>query len=85
LFINKEKVRELMNREADGNYTEFSRQLDIEVAQLHRVLNTKSNAGPKMLGKLALYCERNNYDFNDYIFLNKPLTTCNGKSKESTA
>ncbi len=68
MFLEKEKVRELMVTKANGNYHEFSRQLGVDVAQLHRVLNTGSNAGPKLLGKLMIYCQENNLDFNDYIF-----------------
>jgi hypothetical protein len=68
LFLIKEKVRELMAANANGNYNEFSRQLGVDVAQLHRVLNTDSNAGPKLLGKLMIYCQKNNLDFNSYIF-----------------
>jgi hypothetical protein len=77
MFINKDKVKELMDREANGNYNEFARQLQIDVAQLHRVLNTESKAGPKMLGKLMIYCNDRNLDFNEYIFLEPPLTACN--------
>lgn len=79
MFLNKSKVKELMNQEAEGNYNEFARQLGIDVAQLHRVLNTDSNAGPKMLGKFMLFCNKKKLNFNDYIFLDEPLTACNGK------
>lgn len=78
MYLNKSKIRILMDSNADGSYREFARQLGIDVAQLHRVLNTESNAGPKFLGKLMVYCEKNNLKFNEYIFLDKPLHTCNG-------
>lgn len=77
MFLNKEKVRELMNNKANGNYHEFSRQLGVDVAQLHRVLNTESKAGPKLLGKLMKYCQKRNLDFYSYIFLECPFHACN--------
>jgi hypothetical protein len=77
LFLNKEKVRKLMDEKANGNYHEFSRQMGVDVSQLHRVLNTGSKAGPKFLGKLMRYCQDNNLNFKDYIFLEQPLHACN--------
>jgi hypothetical protein len=68
LYLEKEKVRELMKNKADGNYNEFSRQLGVDVAHLHRVLNTESKAGPKLLGRLMVFCKENDLDFNNYIF-----------------
>lgn len=68
MYLKKDRVRQLMALKAKGNYNEFSRQLGVDVAQLHRVLNTESNAGPKLLGKLMVFCKTNNLEFNDYIF-----------------
>lgn len=84
MFVNKEKLRGLMKKKADGNYNEFARQLGINVAQLYRVLNTNSKAGPKFLGRLMLYCQVNDLEFKQYIFLEEPLHACNGAHKLQT-
>lgn len=76
--IIKEKVIELMTIYCDGNYNAFARELGLNVAHLYRTLNNpNSKAGAKFLGSLMNFCERKNLDYKDYIFLNKPLTTCN--------
>lgn len=77
MYLNKRKVKTLMEKEAGGNYREFARQLGVDVAQLHRVLNTESKAGPKLLGKLKLYCDNKGFKFDDFIFLNEPLHVSN--------
>ena len=69
--INKEKVIALMNEYAKGNYNEFARMLNLNVAHVYRTLvheNTK--AGPKFLGALISFCETRDLDYKDYIFLN---------------
>ncbi|RKO65756.1 hypothetical protein [Desulfofundulus salinus] len=77
MYLNKEKIKELMQVKAGGNYHEFARQLRIDVAQLHRVLNTQAKAGPKLLGCFMRYCQDNGLDFKQYIFLEEPLHVCN--------
>lgn len=84
MYINKQRLRELMNTEASGNYNEFARQLSVNVAQLHRVLNTERQAGPKFLGKLKLYCEKKLLSFDNYIFLQKPLHAVNERCGHSS-
>ncbi len=78
-------LKSLMIDKAQGNYNEFARQLDVAVAQLHKIINGDSEAGPKFLGKLMTYCTRNNLDFKDYIFLNKPFTVVNREESEGGA
>ncbi|SFH22183.1 hypothetical protein SAMN05660649_04318 [Desulfotomaculum arcticum] len=83
MFLNKEKVKKLMSIHAEGNYHEFARQLEVDVAQLHRVLNTKSVAGPKFLGRFMKFCKKNGLDYNEYIFLDKPLHVCSGGKRHT--
>lgn len=75
MYLNKVKLREILDKKADGNYHELARKLNVDVAQLHRVLNTKSNPGPKFLGRLMKYCKKNDLNFNDYIILDNPYHT----------
>lgn len=84
MYLNKEKLVNLMVEKCDGNYNAFARELEVNVAHLHRFINTKESvAGPKLLGAVARYCEKLGLDYRDYIFLSKPLTVCNSDdSKE---
>lgn len=78
MYLNKTKLFELMNEKCEGNYNAFARELGVNVAHLHRFLNTAgSEAGPKLLGAVARYCEKLGLDYRQYIFLEKPLTACN--------
>lgn len=81
MYVNKEKVKKLMEKKADGNYRKFARMLNLDVAQLYRVINSDSLAGPKFLGKLKKYCDEHNLDFDEYIFLDEPLHVVNEKEK----
>lgn len=78
MYLNKDKLFDLMNKECEGNYNAFAREIGVNVAHLHRFINNaESVAGPKLLGAVAKYCEKHGLDYRDYIFLDKPLTVCN--------
>lgn len=87
MYVNKAKLRELMiqqtatDKRPEGNYNEFARRLGVDVAQLHRVLTSDRIPGPKFLGRLKLFCDRNGLNFDDYIFLTQPLHASNGKKE----
>lgn len=67
--VNKKKIQYLMNKYCNGNYNEFARQLNLNVAHVHRTLNNpRSKAGPKFLGAIIKFCEKNNLDYKEYIF-----------------
>jgi hypothetical protein len=85
MYVNKKKLRELMILKTgnlkyiNGNYHRFAKQLGVDVAQLHRVMNHPAhNAGPKFLSKLVRYCQKEKLDFQEYIFLDQSLHICNG-------
>lgn len=83
MYLNKDKLVELMNEKCKGNYNAFARELEVNVAHLHRFINTKESvAGPKLLGAVARYCEKLGLDYREYIFLDNPLTVCNESSKK---
>jgi len=73
MYLNKQKLRELMRKKADDNYHEFARQLGADVSQVHRIINTNCQAGPKFLGRFKIYCDKMGIEFYDYIFLHDPL------------
>lgn len=77
MYLRKDKLRKLMDEKANGNYHAFARLLGVDVAQVHRILNGKGEAGPKFLGKLMAFCRREGLDFDEYIFLPEALTKVN--------
>ncbi|ATO38723.1 UNVERIFIED_ORG: hypothetical protein BDK47_110123 [Anoxybacillus amylolyticus] len=81
MYVNKDKVKVLMEERANGRYRKFARMLNLDVAHLYRVLNSKSMAGPKFLGRLKKYCDENGLDFEEYIFLDDPLHAVNDNWK----
>lgn len=90
MFVNKDKLKELMaiktgdSRYPNGNYNMMARELGVDVAQLHRVLNSsKHKAGPEFLSRLAKYCLKEGLNCNDYIFLDEPFHGSNGEKTQS--
>lgn len=71
MYLNKSKLMECMETYYEGNYSKFSKALNVEVAQLHRIINKDSQAGTVFLGRLHLFCSKNNMDFNEFIFFDQ--------------
>lgn len=70
LYIDKNKLHQLMEEKCQGNYHAFARELGVNVAHLYRFFNVpESKAGPKLLGAVAKFCKKNNLDFMSFIFL----------------
>lgn len=68
MYLNKENLIDYMNSNYEGNYNKFAKELKVEVAQLHRIMNSESQAGVVFLGRLHAFCKRNNIIFEDFIF-----------------
>lgn len=68
MYLNKTKLVDTMNEFHSGNYRQFAKELNVEVAQLHRILNSDSQAGTVFLGRLHKYCASKKVPFNDFIF-----------------
>ncbi len=68
--INKEKFRkEIFEETFNGNYTHCAEELGISTQHLHKYLTTEGEAGPNLLGGLAVYCKKNKINFWSLIFL----------------
>jgi hypothetical protein len=63
MYLDKLKLKHIMETEAEGSYNKFARILGVDVSQLHKILNSESNAGPKFLGKLMVFCENRKLNF----------------------
>lgn len=65
--INKDRLWKLLDDVAEGKYRKLARLLDVQVSQLHKVLNKESKAGPVFLGKLRKFCNENGLIFDEFI------------------
>ncbi len=61
------KIAELMNKQCQGNYNQFSRELGVDPAHLHRFLRTGVGGGKKMIFSLMDYCEKNHLNYKNYL------------------
>lgn len=68
MYLNKLKLMTIMSENHSGNYRQFAKELKVEVAHLHRILNTDAQAGTVFLGRLHKYCKENQMAFDDFIF-----------------
>lgn len=65
--VNKDRLFQLMGDVAEGKYRKLARELGVGVAQLHRVLNGDSKAGPVFLGRLRKFCKENGLIFDEFL------------------
>lgn len=68
--VNVEALSILLKERFDNNQAKMARVLGVDKPQLNRVLNCNGKcAGKKFFGGLIKYCDFNEIDFHDYIFL----------------
>lgn len=68
--INMLAFNTLLKEKFDNNQSKMAKELDISRYQLNMVLkNNGKKAGKKIIGAIIRYCDNNNYNFRDYIFL----------------
>lgn len=68
--INMGAFNTLLREKFNNNQSEMAKILNISRYQLNMVLNHNGkNAGKKIIGAIIKYCDENNYNFRDYIFL----------------
>lgn len=68
--INMGAFTTLLRERFNNNQAEMAKTLNINRHQLNMVLNHQGrNAGKKVIGAIIKFCDSNNYDFRDYIFL----------------
>lgn len=60
----------LLREKFNGNQSKMAETLGISRYQLNMIFkNNGKNAGKKIMGAIMKYCEENNYNYKDYIFL----------------
>ncbi len=69
--VNIIKTRELIKTNFRGNLSFFAETIGIDKSYLYQIFNSKRNKkSPKVCNAIIRYCEKNNLNYKDYIFLN---------------
>lgn len=68
--INIEALMRLLKDRFEGNQAKMARVLGISRYQLNIIFNNNGKcAGKKIIGSIIKYCDTNELDFHEYIFL----------------
>lgn len=68
--INAKAVNELIKIKFNNNQTLFANEINVDRTHLNRVLKANGNGGGAVIcGGIIKYCEDNNLNYKDYIFL----------------
>lgn len=68
--INIEALKKLLNEKFDGNQTAFAEATGIERTHVNKVFKSNGEgAGAIFCGAIIKYCNNNNLDYQEYIFL----------------
>lgn len=68
--VNIQKVEELIKEKFNNNKTKFAETIGISREYVSKLLNDKNDKdSAKICNAIILFCESNNLDYKDYIFL----------------
>lgn len=68
--INIEELKKLLNERFNGNQTFFAETMGLERTHVNKVFkNNGKGAGAIFCGAIMKYCNANNLDYQEYIFL----------------
>ena len=68
--VNVDMVNEIVKKRYRNNKTWFAEELGLETSYVNQILNKKvRNDGPKFIKHFIKYCEKNNINPKEYIFL----------------
>ncbi|MFC5702632.1 hypothetical protein ACFPVX_15110 [Cohnella faecalis] len=67
--LNKAALIRHMNENFNGNYAWLAWELKIDVAYVYAVLVNDKKCGELFLKSIIRWCDENNTDFREYIFL----------------
>lgn len=68
--LNIPAFKELLEERFEGNQAKMARILKVSKYQLNSIFkNGGKGAGKKILGAIIKYCDTNELDFHEYIFL----------------
>jgi hypothetical protein len=68
--LNVKNVNDLIQKKFNDNQTLFAKEINADRTHLNRVLRSNGiGAGAVICGGIIKYCEENNLNYRDYIFL----------------
>lgn len=68
--VNMGAFNTLLREKFNNNQAEMARMLGISKYQLNMIINSNGKkAGKKVMGAIIKFCDTNQYNFRDYIFL----------------
>lgn len=68
--VNIENLQKLIDEKFDNNKTKFAETIGISREYISKILNEKeNNDSSKLCNAIILFCESNNLNYKDYIFL----------------
>lgn len=68
--VNIEALEKLLDNKFNGNQTAFAEATGLERTHVNKVFKNKGKgAGALFCGAIIKYCEKNNLDYREYIFL----------------
>lgn len=68
--VNIGNLQKLIEEKFDNNKTKFAETIGISREYISKILNEKeNNDSSKLCNAIILFCESNNLNYKDYIFL----------------
>lgn len=68
--VNISKLSDFIDKRYRGNLTFFAKEAEIERSYFNQMMNGKvNNKSPKICNQIIRYCEKNNLDYKEFIFL----------------
>ena len=69
--VNIKALEKLLNEKFGGNQTAFAEAMELERSHVNKVFKNKGKgAGAVFCGAIIKYCNNNNLNYQEYIFLN---------------
>lgn len=65
--VSPDKLKQLMDKQAEGNYNRFARDLHVDPSHLHHFINYGMGGGKKIIFALISYCKDKELNFEDYL------------------
>lgn len=68
--VNIFNLSSLIDKKYRGNQSFFADDAELDRSYFNQLMNGKIDSNsPKICNKIIRYCEKNNLDYKDYIFL----------------
>ena len=78
---NVEKIKILIKERFCNDYRMMAKTIGVDTTTIYRIITKRTNGGTKFFSGLISYCETNELNYEDYIFLPGTLLCSNEISK----